>query len=66
MTSSERYRCARCDEVIGVYEPMVVIVDGEALHGSRAALGDAPASDGPRYHGACFAQLATRPEEGSR
>ena len=66
MTSAERYRCAQCGDVIGVYEPMVVIVDGEALQSSRAAPGDTPVSDGPRYHGACFARLGARDEERSR
>ncbi len=46
-------RCDHCGEVIGVYEPLVVIVDGEALHTSRAAAAD-PLGDGPRFHGICF------------
>ncbi len=38
-----------------MYEPLVVIVDGEAVHSSRAA-DHWDTRDGPRFHGACFAQ----------
>lgn len=46
-------RCQHCGEVIGVYEPMVVVVDGEPLHGSRATI-DADVAGLPHFHGECF------------
>ncbi len=49
----ERFLCDHCNEPIGVYEPMVVVVDGEAVHGSRAT-GVFTTEDRPRFHGACF------------
>ncbi|HEV2975324.1 MAG TPA: hypothetical protein VGX69_10085 [Solirubrobacteraceae bacterium] len=54
------FRCDRCGEVIGVYEPLVLLVDGEPVHSSRAAE-HWDSLDGPRFHEACFAQSqATR------
>ena len=48
-------RCAHCGDVIGVYEPMVMLTGSEALHTSYAAQPDlSPHSD--YYHGACHAQ----------
>jgi hypothetical protein len=52
--SDERVRCERCGDVIGVYEPIVLLVDGEPLVSSRAALRCA-AVDGPRFHRDCYA-----------
>jgi hypothetical protein len=50
-------RCLHCGEVIGVYEPMVVLVDGQARSTSRAAAEqDEEALAGERYHHACYAQ----------
>ncbi len=51
--TDERFFCDYCNEPIGVYEPIVVIIDGEPVHGSRAAGGIA-AEDRPRFHGACL------------
>ena len=50
----EAIRCEHCGDVIGVYEPMVVVVDGRPVNGSRATIDVEP--DGPpRFHGACYA-----------
>jgi hypothetical protein len=51
---SEAVRCAGCGEIIGVYEPLVHVVDGVAHRTSRAAdpgLVSAPAAR--LYHLAC-------------
>jgi hypothetical protein len=49
-------RCQRCEDVIGVYEPMIVVVDGQPRETSRAADGAAGAPTGACYHRSCFAQ----------
>ncbi len=59
--SDGRFRCDTCGEVIGVYEPLVVIVDGEAVQSSRAAA-HWDSTDGPRFHGACYARLRSTSE----
>ena len=48
-------RCALCKDVLGVYEPIVGIVDGRPLVTSRAALGpEAVATGGPFWHRDCW------------
>jgi hypothetical protein len=54
---SEMLRCRHCEDVVGVYEPMIVVHDGQPRETSRAADGAAPAPDGACYHRACFAQV---------
>ncbi len=49
-------RCERCGDVIGVYEPLVQVSDGQARLTSAAAepqIGDEP---GERFHRACFTE----------
>jgi len=46
--------CDRCGDVIGIYEPTVV-VDGEPRETSRAAEPDLAERPGERYHRACYA-----------
>jgi hypothetical protein len=49
-------RCAHCGEVIGVYEPLVAMVEGVPYKTSRAAeSGLLPT--GATYHGACYESL---------
>jgi hypothetical protein len=58
-------RCARCGEVIGVYEPLVVVEGGGPRDSSLAA---EPALSGARselYHRGCHAVLAERLERAS-
>lgn len=64
--STERATCRHCRDVIGMYEPMVVLLDGEALLTSRAAAeGDVP-HDARRYHESCFALVVeARGSQGS-
>jgi hypothetical protein len=50
----ERLECKHCRDVIGVYEPMVIVTEAQARTTSRAAehgMGDWP---GDRYHCACY------------
>jgi hypothetical protein len=50
-------RCALCGEVIGVYEPLVRLCEGQAHEGSRALEPQAIGRDSERYHRACFQRL---------
>jgi hypothetical protein len=51
---TEQLRCAHCGDVIGVYEPLVALVDGRARETSlaveQALAGDAASG----YHRACY------------
>jgi hypothetical protein len=47
--------CDECGDVIGVYEPLVLVGEDGALETSRAARPDAGAS-GEHYHRACYAK----------
>jgi hypothetical protein len=47
-------RCHHCDDVIGVYEPMVVLTDRQARNTSRAAERDHEPATGEYYHHACY------------
>jgi hypothetical protein len=49
--------------VIGVYEPMVVLLDGEPLLTSQAAAHGAIPQDARRYHQPCF-ELSEAGEQG--
>lgn len=49
--------------MIGVYEPMVVLLDGETVLTSRAALDEALPRDAGRYHETCFALVGKGDEE---
>jgi hypothetical protein len=50
-------RCHQCRDVIGVYEPMIVLADGQARNTSRAAEPDDREPVGECYHRACFTQV---------
>ncbi len=49
-------RCQHCQLVIGVYEPMIVLTDGEARSTSRAAERDSGDPLDECYHRSCYAQ----------
>lgn len=51
---NDTLRCHHCDDVIGVYEPMVVLDGGQARSTSRAAEQDYKPSVGECYHYACY------------
>ena len=55
-TNGDVLRCRHCDEVIGVYEPMVVCSEGMPVHTSLAAMGpDAEIVGAHYFHSECFA-----------
>ena len=55
-------RCHHCGDVIGVYEPLITLVDGRAHETSRALEPDTAGLVGDCYHRAC---IATRETESS-
>ena len=54
---SDRLRCQHCGEVIGVYEPLVALIDGRAHETSRALEPDTAGRVGDCYHSACYQRL---------
>jgi hypothetical protein len=57
----ELLRCAHCEDVIGVYEPTIVLRDGHPHSTSAAADRDVHALlDGECYHLACFTRASAR------
>jgi hypothetical protein len=55
---SEALHCRRCGEVIGVYEPLVRVLDGCAQESSRAVEGFSSDRANEHYHCACYALLS--------
>jgi hypothetical protein len=53
-------RCHHCDDVIGVYEPMIVLTDGQPRNTSRAAEKGTARVEGECYHHACYTQAHNR------
>jgi hypothetical protein len=49
-------RCRHCGDVIGAYEPMIVLAEGEARRTSRAVERAAGAPMRECYHDACYPQ----------
>jgi hypothetical protein len=47
--------CDECGDVIGVYEPLVLVADDGARETSRAACPDV-ADSGEHYHRACYVE----------
>jgi hypothetical protein len=58
----EKLRCAHCGDVIGAYEPLVVLHDGRALDTSKAEMGDG-IPVGECYHGACYTHAHDHAED---
>jgi hypothetical protein len=52
----EKPHCAHCGDVIGAYEPMIVVVDGEPRKTSATAEHDRDLHPGDCYHAACYQQ----------
>lgn len=59
----EKLRCAHCGDVIGAYEPLVVLHDGRACDTSKAEMDDGGRL-GECYHRACYAQMPDHAEDG--
>ena len=53
--SSEQLLCHKCNEVIGVYEPLIMLLDGQVVETSRANTDGTRHQRGISYHGSCFA-----------
>jgi hypothetical protein len=51
---SRASRCISCHDVIGVYEPMVVVDHAGVRRTSRAAEPGGQQAGEARYHGACY------------
>jgi hypothetical protein len=49
-------RCRHCEDVIGVYEPMIVLCDGQVRGTSRAAEPNVGSDASECYHRACYVQ----------
>lgn len=47
-------RCARCGDVMGVYEPLIHVADERVRRTSRAAEPDVCRADGVCYHASCY------------
>ena len=58
----EKLCCARCGDVIGAYEPLVLLRDGRALDTSKAEMDDG-VPPGECYHHACYTQAHGRVED---
>ena len=56
--TATRLICDHCHELIGVYEPIVVVSDGEARETSRAAEPAIASEPGKCYHRDCYFERA--------
>ncbi len=54
---SRTWRCTHCDDVIGVYEPMIVLANGQARYSSRFEEQDDGREVGECYHRDCYVHL---------
>jgi hypothetical protein len=49
----QQVRCERCRDVVGVYEPVIALVEGEALRTSLAIMPER-LRGAPCFHESCF------------
>jgi hypothetical protein len=54
----EPMTCRHCDDVIGTYEPMVLVTDGCPRTTSVAAEPHISSEPGERFHRACYSEQA--------
>jgi hypothetical protein len=59
----EKLHCASCGDVIGAYEPLIVLLDGLARDTSKAAETDDGGPLGECYHRACYTQAYDHADE---
>lgn len=52
---TELLRCHHCGDVLGVYEPLTALIDGQAHETSRAWVRDSAAVVEECYHRDCYA-----------
>ncbi|MCW3032069.1 MAG: hypothetical protein QOK19_2394 [Solirubrobacteraceae bacterium] len=52
----ESMKCRGCGDVIGYYEPLVLLVEGHARATSAAAEPQVADTAGERFHRACYAE----------
>jgi hypothetical protein len=50
-------RCRNCEDVIGVYEPMIVVSDGRVRDTSRATEPNVRGDASECYHRACYVHV---------
>jgi hypothetical protein len=51
---TELLRCHHCGDVIGVYEPLIALIDGQTHETSRAGAQDSAAVVEEYYHRDCY------------
>lgn len=51
---TETLRCHQCGDVIGVYEPLIALIDGQAHETSRVGVRDGAALVEECYHRDCY------------
>lgn len=60
-------RCVKCGCVVGVYEPLVAVLGGQATHASLLSIDrSGPLGQALAYHDACYRELGRRPAAGPR
>jgi hypothetical protein len=52
---NETWRCHQCGDVIGMYEPLITLVDGQPRETSRAVAQSTAVVGEECYHRACYA-----------
>jgi hypothetical protein len=52
----EKLHCVHCGDVIGAYEPMILVEDGKPRKTSTSAEQDRDPHAGDYYHTACYQQ----------
>jgi hypothetical protein len=55
---SQLIRCGQCGDVIGIYEPLVLVCEGRARTTSVGAEPQVGEEPGERFHRACAESLA--------
>jgi hypothetical protein len=55
-TMSDPMKCSGCGDVIGYYEPLVLLVQGEARTTSAAAEPQVGGAPGEHFHRTCYAE----------
>lgn len=55
--SVDTLRCRHCRDVIGVYEPMVVLLEHQPVRTSRTTVAAEQLAAEPCFHASCYAEL---------